>query len=190
MRYRSRCGLRFPSPSSDHWQTRGFRPLHRIEHFLDVLVMVHAQTGGGSLTALQRKQLEGAIRYFSTAAPRHTADEEQSLFPKLRASHDPAAGAVLEILDRLEHDHDDADVRHREVDRLGRAWLDHGTLPASDADALHDHLQALKALYDVHIRIEDRELFPAAGRVLTPGELEAIGQEMAARRSHQPLKLK
>ena len=162
----------------------------RIEHFLDVLVMVHAQTGGGPLTTLQRGQLEGALRYFSTAAPRHTADEEESLFPKLRTSGDPAAAEVLEIIQRLEHDHDDADLHHREVDRLGRTWLDQGTLPALEADALRDHLQALKALYEAHIRVEDRELFPAAERVLTRDELGAIGREMAARRSLQPVTLK
>ena len=45
------------------------------------------------------------------------------------------------------------------------------------------HLIALDNLYKGHIAVEDRELFPAAGRVLTADELGAVGREMAARRN-------
>ncbi len=58
----------------------------RVERFLSVLVQVGAQTQGGSLTSEQRTALETALRYFRDAAPKHTADEEESLFPRLRAA--------------------------------------------------------------------------------------------------------
>ena len=58
----------------------------RIEHFLAVLLTIADQANGQELSADQRRQLEGALTYFSTAAPRHTADEEDSLFPRLEAS--------------------------------------------------------------------------------------------------------
>jgi hypothetical protein len=32
----------------------------------------------------QRGAFEAALRYFREAAPKHTADEEESLFPRLR----------------------------------------------------------------------------------------------------------
>ncbi|MCC7416213.1 MAG: hemerythrin domain-containing protein [Acidobacteria bacterium] len=155
----------------------------RIEHFLDVLVLITEQAEGGPLTSPQRGQLEGALTYFATAAPRHTADEEESLFPKLRASGDRGVVRVLAVMDRLERDHSRADERHRAVDAIVRRWLADDRLAPADAAALQDHLAALKALYAVHIGIEDRELFPAAGRALTPEDLGAIGREMAARRA-------
>src|SRR5215471_17459172 len=83
----------------------------RIEHFLAVLASI-AERSKGPLSPSERSQLEGALSYFATAAPRHTADEEQSLFPRLRASQDPAARAALDTVARLEHDHAIADGRH------------------------------------------------------------------------------
>src|SRR4051812_29901771 len=84
----------------------------RIERFLYVLVRIGAETGGGPLTPEQRTALETALRYFREAAPKHTADEENSLFPRLRAL------SAAEELGSLEADHQHADRAHAEVDRL------------------------------------------------------------------------
>ncbi|MGH8639190.1 MAG: hemerythrin domain-containing protein, partial [Burkholderiales bacterium] len=62
----------------------------RIEHFLRVLATVAADAAGGPLTAEYRSALDGALRYFAVAAPKHTADEEVSLFPRLRNLDDPS----------------------------------------------------------------------------------------------------
>jgi iron-sulfur cluster repair protein YtfE (RIC family) len=91
----------------------------RIEHFLEILMTVDRQASGGPLTAAQRQDLDAALRYFATAAPTHTADEEESLFPRLRATD--VAGHTIPVLARLEQDHDAADRRHRAVDYLGRS---------------------------------------------------------------------
>lgn len=104
----------------------------RIEHFLRVLVAIAEQANGGPLMAVHRSQLDGALAYFATAAPRHTADEEESLFPRLRASREAAARDTLDLLGRLEHDHADVDEHHGTVDRLVRQWLTNGWLTASD----------------------------------------------------------
>ena len=68
----------------------------RIEHFLRVLIALDARAHGGPLLDTERNDLTAALRYFATAAPRHTADEEDSLFPRLRESSDPAALRALE----------------------------------------------------------------------------------------------
>ena len=154
----------------------------RIERFLSVLVTIANHRGGAPLPHEDRAALEAALRYFSTAAPRHSADEEQSLFPRLRSSHDPQARAALETLERLEVDHRAADRHHATVDALSRRWLSVGTLAAEEVAALLEHLTALEDLYRGHIRVEDEELFPAAGRVLSAEALEAVGREMAERR--------
>lgn len=154
----------------------------RIERFLGVLLVVANERRGGTLTDSDRMVLEAALHYFATAAPRHSADEEDSLFPRLRSSADPQAQAALEIVDRLQVDHHIANGHHAAVDAFGRRWLADGRLPQEDAADLARHLDILDRLYRAHIQIEDQEIFPAAGRVLTPADIEAVGREMAARR--------
>lgn len=158
----------------------------RIEHFLGVLATVAADAAGASLSAAHQRALEGALRYFAVAAPKHTADEEVSLFPRLRSSADPAAAGVLASLDALEHDHDEADAHHAAVDVLVRSWLANGRLAQAEIAELRERLAGLQALYQRHIEVEDREVFPAAARVLDRAQIEQIGGEMAARREVRP----
>jgi hemerythrin-like domain-containing protein len=158
----------------------------RIEHFLQLLVTVDRQVSGGPLGPDHRRALESALTYFETAAPRHTADEEDSLFPRLRASADPDAAQALSLLARLEHDHDAAEHHHTAVHTFVHRWLEHNALGAVDVAALRGHLDALQDLYRAHIAVEDHDLFPAAARVLDTGTLEDIGREMAARRGVSP----
>jgi hemerythrin-like domain-containing protein len=154
----------------------------RIEHFLETLTALAARAGGAPLSDPHRLTLDAALTYFATAAPRHTADEEESLFPRLRASADPAALRALDIVARLEHDHAEAAAHHQAVDALGRRWLEQGTLDADRTRELRGHLAALALIYRDHIAIEDRELFPSAARLLTADQVREVGREMAARR--------
>ena len=153
----------------------------RIERFLAALVAV-AGRGGAPLEPADRRLLESALHYFATAAPRHTADEEESLFPRLRSCGDPEAASALDAVERLESDHRAAEEHHAVVDGFGRRWLMEGTLGAAEAATLVRHLEALQRIYGAHIAVEDRELFPAAARLLSAGDLEAMGREMADRR--------
>jgi hemerythrin-like domain-containing protein len=154
----------------------------RIEHFLHVLRVIARDAAGGALSDAQRSQLEGALAYFATAAPRHTADEEKSLFPRLKDSRDPDAARALDLLARLEHDHGVADEHHRRVDVLARQWLAAGALPAAETGELAARLDALQDIYARHIAAEDGTLFPAAARILSRDQITDIGREMAARR--------
>ena len=61
-------------------------------------------------------------------------------------------------------------------------WLEEGQLAPDEAVELLQHLEALDSMYSAHIAVEDRELFPAAARILSAEELEAVGREMADRR--------
>lgn len=160
----------------------------RIEYFLQVLTATAQQASGGSLNAVQRKGLESALEYFATAAPRHTKDEEDSLFPRIRQSADASAADALATIDRLEQDHGEAQRHHTAVDVLVTRWLADDALDAADVAALREHLSALDAIYEAHIAVEDREVFPAAARLLSAEELAAIGREMESRRSREPVK--
>jgi hypothetical protein len=90
----------------------------RVEHFLDVLQKVVALFGEGHLSEEGRRALQTSLDYFEHAAPRHTADEEQSLFPRMRRSSDAQDRAVMAELERLESDHRHAEVCHAQVDEL------------------------------------------------------------------------
>ena len=159
----------------------------RIEHFLAVLQHVEAQVGDAGLNDEQRRAVEAALTYFRTAAPRHTHDEEQSLFPLLRASQRPDVRAALQALDDLQRDHAAADAAHAEVDLYYRHWLDRSAaLPAEERQKLRAALAALRDLYARHIEVEDRQIFPLAGRVLSEEQLRRVGSEMAARHGLSP----
>ena len=155
----------------------------RIEYFLHVLSAITREVAGGALADAQREQVEAALAYFATAAPRHTADEEESLFPRLKASEDATVAAVLEAVSGLERDHAVADDHHRAVDGIVRQWLTRGRLDSADVSELGTRLAALEALYRSHIALEDGQVFPTAARLLSPDQLTDIGREMAARRS-------
>ena len=154
----------------------------RIERFLDGLIAISEEAQGNKLDDVQRQQLEVGLRYFREAAPKHTLDEEESLFPRLRRHQDGESLTAFALLDGLHADHEEAEKRHQRVDALGRAWLADEWLSADKAWMLIGLLKGLRTTYERHIAVEDNELFPLAGRILDRTELEAIAQEMAARR--------
>lgn len=153
----------------------------RVEHFLDVLLRV-AQEAPAELPGEHRRALTTARHYFEQAAPHHTADEEASLFPRLRQSDDPQARAVLERVEALEADHRAAKAQHERIDALFDAWLEAGDISQEARRELTDRLRQLRKLYEAHIHLEDDEVFPAALRLLDAAQLQAIGVEMAQRR--------
>jgi len=153
----------------------------RIEMFLASLGRV-AALSDKPLPNDARAALEAALRYFRDAAPKHTEDEEQSLFPRLRKLQDPSVKTALETLQLLERDHRQADLLHAEADALGRKCLAEGRLSETDADQFRRTISQLASVYKDHIHIEDELVFPVAGRVLSETDKAAIATEMAARR--------
>ncbi len=154
----------------------------RVEKFLGAMLTVARSERGQPLSDPSRRLLEQSVRYFTAAAPRHTADEEISLFPRLRTSLDSRAREVMSVVDRLEADHRVADEAHATADRLARRWIDHGALPDEEASELVTVLETLERLYETHIAAEENAVYPTAHRVLSPSDLTAIGHEMAERR--------
>jgi len=154
----------------------------RIEKFLQNLIVLVSHDQAETLDLDHRHSLEVALRYFREAAPRHTRDEEESLFPKMRACGGETAAAAFVAIDALEADHDKAGAAHDEIDRLGCKWLADGQLTSGEATDLHELLQSLQSLYAKHIEIEDTQIFPLAGQLLDATTIKAIGLEMAERR--------
>lgn len=153
----------------------------RIEMFLGSLDRV-ASVIDQPLSSESRSALEAALRYFREAAPRHTADEEESLFPRLRQMEHPDLTTAIQTLAPLEEEHRRADALHAELDRLGRDCLEHGPLSPQNTYHFRQAIAELLTIYKEHIRIEDEVLFPVASRLLSAKDKTAIASEMAARR--------
>ena len=133
----------------------------------------------GVLDAQCRKALQGALEYFRSAAPKHTEDEEEDLFPMLRLGDRRESSEALE---RLEGDHARASAWHREVEEILERWVRGERLSAPEKTRLKELLKSLSDLYIAHIALEEGSFFPLAQAELSPQDKETIGRRMAARR--------
>lgn len=145
----------------------------RIEMFLGSLQAV-AEAIHRPPTEDVRRALESALRYFSQAAPKHTADEEESLFPRLRDTANPEVMAALARLDELEREHRWADCLHSQVERIGVKYLSTGSLSNEEVESFGRSIRELRSMYQRHIQFEDDVIFPLAARALTDQDKSAI----------------
>jgi hemerythrin-like domain-containing protein len=152
----------------------------RIEQFLQVLYLVAERAPGRPLTEEEHAAVQSALHYFRVGGQRHTADEEQSLFPRMRAEK-ASAGALSEI-EALEGDHREADELHAAVEKLYTAWSEGRPLSVEDEERLRAAMQRLKQLYEGHIRIEENLVFPRAAESLDKEAIAAMGAEFRERR--------
>jgi hemerythrin-like domain-containing protein len=152
----------------------------RIEHFLRFICGVVERARGRSLTTEEAAAIESALRYFKVGGLRHTADEEESLFPRMRA--DEVLGNLPE-LDELESEHREANELHQAVERLYSTWIKYGSLPAESEQRLSSATQRLQKLYDEHIEMEEKVVFPRAAEALDAKTIAVIGEEFRARRA-------
>ena len=174
----------------------------RIERFLNVLCRVAERAQGRSLTEEERAATEAALFYFQHAGRRHTADEEESLFPRLHAAlpaenaagtdirtnmdigADIDTGAGMDMdLERLQSDHGRANQLHASIDGLYMAWISTGPLPMDQEQILLSSTRALQQLYAEHLIVEEQFVFPRAAASLDQKTLAAIGLEFKARRN-------
>jgi hemerythrin-like domain-containing protein len=153
----------------------------RVEMFLGTIGAV-AEVIDRPATEETSRALESALRYFGQAAPKHTADEEESLFPRLRQIHDPEIESAFSKLEQLEEEHRWAAPLHAEVERLGAQYLSTGNLSSPEVEEFRQAVASLASMYKQHISVEDELVFPLAARMLSDAEKLAIAEEMASRR--------
>ena len=155
----------------------------RIERYINQIILISETAARGSLCRDQREALGAALRYFRQASPLHTADEEVSLFPRMRETGNPDALAAIEA---LEADHRDAEVWHHQLDEIGLRWIEEDGLDPASAEDMDRLLGRLNDLYHGHIAMEDNRIFPLAGETLDPDMIQLVGREMAERRGLNP----
>ena len=149
---------------------------------MQTLVTLVESVGAAPLNADDRDSLERSLRYFRKAAPRHNADEEESLFPQLRSHSNAGSEHIFARLASLATDHRWAETQHFEIDAIGSRWLSAGALHSSDHARLRTLVHSLSRFYAHHIEIEEKEVFPTVRRILSAAERHTVGREMAERR--------
>jgi len=150
----------------------------RIERQLSTLdrLQRHLPEYGADTDA--RAAARGILRYFDTAAPNHHADEEASVFPRLKHALPDRADPLIADL-AAEHD------------ALAAKWRRLRPLLAGIAAGTRANLSArqvadIRAAYAAHIAREENALFPLAAAAFDAATLAEIGSEMAARRGIDP----
>jgi hemerythrin-like domain-containing protein len=156
----------------------------RIE--LQLVVLERATTvlrsGSDDDVRLAFAPVDAAVGHFAVTGARHTEDEEESLFPRLRSRGGALPPALAEALDVLEGEHDRAEALHEELTRVVAGMRRDGARIDAQVEQFCDCVSALLDVYRPHMRLENEVVIPAAGSILTSDELAAVGAEMRARR--------
>lgn len=144
------------------------------------------EAGLGSLDEdLRHEARENAreiVRFIETEHPLHERDEALSFFPRLVAAMQAAGeqdGEVWREVIEAKEEHDD----------FGRVWapLEHWLCLLSTPDAivsvdrLRDAISALEGFILEHFDREERALVPAAKRLLSDADFDAMGREINER---------
>jgi hemerythrin-like domain-containing protein len=145
----------------------------RIEQRLDTLVRAAGALDSDKKAALGA--IASSLEFLDTNGVLHTADEEQSLFPRLRPL---LSSSELEFVNSLEAQHTEAESILAALKREVRALSE-----GQSSVAYEQYARQLRGLYQEHIRTEDSVLTPLAQRSLDDDALAAIADEMRARRN-------
>ena len=169
--------LKSPGPSFDEPLEMLAACHERIDAQLGTLTRLppHLETRGCDAEA--KAAAQAVLRYFDTAGRLHHQDEDEDLFPLLRAR---AAGAgrpeVAGVLDELEREHESMEAQWQRL-RQHLAAVAEG---AARLDA--EEVARFCWLYRRHMETETAAVLPFAREALGAPERAALGDRMAARR--------
>lgn len=121
---------------------------------------------------------QAILRYFTTAALLHHQDEEEDLFPALRAAVPLDDPHMVGLLGKLLAEHTALEAQWQVLQPLLQQ-LAAGT----GAELPAEQVEMFVTGYFAHIAMEEQELLPVAEYLLTPSQLAGMGQRMAARRN-------
>jgi iron-sulfur cluster repair protein YtfE (RIC family) len=151
----------------------------RIRHFVQL-----SRTLAGAEGVAPKEVADAAdavFRYFNDALPLHEADENETLYPRLR--HATEEGSLVR---------DAADVmieQHKAIDELAAELLSicaslqhHPECLPSLVPRLEHVTLALEQVFAAHLHLEETVIFPALGNVLTAAQLDEMIREMNQRR--------
>lgn len=127
-----------------------------------------------------RENAESVLRYFTIALPRHSADEDESIAPRLLAL--PVPDEIRVAVGTMTRQHVTIEDT---LAQLVPAWRDLVAEPGSLVDralTMERDVEQLQRLWDTHLFLEETIVFPAARALLPAAVHEEILREMRARR--------
>ena len=171
-----------PPPAGFHEPIELLHACHqRIRNTLEILERLHVHLAAGHSSEDAAVAAQRVLKYFREAAPRHHADEEDDLFPRLRVycDHPDADPRLVDWLDALAAAHDHLEAGWERLDpALERVANGESAALPTPEDWIH--------AYRAHLEMEENVILPLAEHLLTPAERAAIGAAMAARRGLEP----
>ena len=151
----------------------------RIEEHLQVLEKLAQRVATGMPDSAAGSDARAVLRYFETSGAQHHRDEDEDLFPLLRAR--AAALGRIEVaagIEELEREHATLEAqwrRLREALSAIAALREDAAIDAGDAERF-------AWLYRRHMDREAQLVLPFAREALGAGERPELGARMAARR--------
>jgi iron-sulfur cluster repair protein YtfE (RIC family) len=154
--------------------------VHRqVKRLLHVLWVIADRAAGRELTGEEKAAVRSAMDRLRVDVTRHTADEEQSLFPRLRAKTITGDSEDLSV---IEDNRRQADRQRAIAESLYSAWMSARVLRPESQMRLQSCTESLKRLWERHVQLEEQIVFPRAQEVLNGTSIAVIGQEFRARR--------
>ncbi len=151
---------------------------HRHRQFCEL--MRHASIA----TVFDEKLVTWLLDFVVHELALHVSDEEQDFFPLLRARALPEDD-VEEILGRLSAEHVEGQDDARSVRQHLEDCL-RSRVPVGWSAARRRSLEGFTAQELRHLALENAVVLPLARLRLTPEDLRALGQKLAARRGLHP----
>jgi len=126
--------------------------------------------------------VDTVLSHFATAGVKHTQDEEESLFPRIRQYNHTVVSEVFDVIGQLEAQHARAASIEDSLNKMIVNLAAAETLDENKIDLFGDLSESLYDLYRPHIQMENEFVFPAAAEILSKSELFEVGKEMYQRR--------
>ncbi len=149
----------------------------RIRHFTGVALRLAENPQAGETERADAAR--AVLRYYTIALPLHEADENDSIYPRLRKKL--PEGALAEANETMVAQHQTIDTL---VAALVPQWQTIVDRPAGQ-NAFRSLLQQTHQLQNTwtsHLQMEEEQVVPAMRQYLTLHDLEVIRNEMRARR--------
>jgi hemerythrin-like domain-containing protein len=150
----------------------------RIEAQLKTLERLAEHVAARGSDTVAQSAAKTVLRYFDTSGVYHHQDEDEDLFPLLRAR--AAALGRIEVaaaIDELEREHATMDAQWR---RLREKLAAIAAIREAPLDA--EEVTRFAWLYRRHMERESLLVFPFANEVVRQEERSELGKRMAARR--------
>lgn len=152
----------------------------RLHAFCQAIGEVAVELESGPLSAPeQTDNLRAILNYLRDELPRHIADEEIDIIPRLKLRAKPE-DHIEQILDQIRHEHSkDESLTDTLIDELDR--LAKGVMPENTQGLIHV-ARHFAETHCRHLRWENDTLLPLARKRLTREDQKQIGRTMARRR--------